>query len=111
MLSWSPGLRKAIALGDERDDEAIAADQTPAPEETMIATITADDLSALTSRAMLGEFHRFVAENCADPHTAAADVAAYLEWVRSLPKAGRGLVTIKGAFDGRRRAIETREAA
>ncbi|MBL8433670.1 MAG: hypothetical protein JNL99_01920 [Zoogloea sp.] len=111
MLSWSPGLRKSIALGDERDDADLAADQTPAPEETMVATITADDLSVLTSRAMLADFHRYVAEWCVCTESAQADVNDYLAWVRTLPKAGRGLVTVKGAFDGRRRAIETQEAA
>lgn len=111
MLSWSRGLRKALTLGDAREDDEIAADDRPLPEERMIATITADDLSVLTSRAMLADFHRYVAESCITPETAQDDVNAYLDWVRCLPKAGRGLVTVKGIFDGRRRAIETREAA
>jgi hypothetical protein len=111
MLSWTPGLRKALVLGDERDEAEIAADDTPAPEERMVATITADGLSVLTSRALLGDFHRHVAEACWNPDTAQAEVDAYVAWAEALPKAGRGLITVRGAFDGRRREIEMREAA
>lgn len=112
MLSWSRGLRRALDLGDEKDDQDLAA--APAPEEIQVATIDADALSVLTSRALLDDFHRFVAEACDHgdlPGSSQRAVDEYIEWARAQPRAGRGVITVRGVFDGRRRAIEAREAA
>lgn len=116
MLSWSPGLRKALRLADDRDDEEIAADDRPAPEEEQVGTISIEDLSALISRNMLGDFHRYVAESCIHPDRAQQDIDDYLRMVKAMPKFGRGQVLKRATFDKNERhrtvePVEYRDAA
>lgn len=93
MLTWSRGLKKELTGQDETTDEQ-AADQV-LPEETVAGTIDAEALSILQSRRLLANFLEFVATYCADPATAQADIDAYLEGARTLPKVARGDVKRK----------------
>lgn len=99
MLYWSPGLKARLGVA-ELDDEDIAGaddadrDQEGKPVERMVATITADDLSLITSRHALGELLEFVAM-VHDPGAVAECVVDFLDHLRTRPKRGRGDVRIK----------------
>lgn len=93
MLTWSRGLKKELTGLDDTTDEQ-AAEQV-LPEEAAVGTIDSEALSVLQSRRLLANFLEFVATYCADPATAQADIDAYLEGARQLPKVARGEVKRK----------------
>lgn len=103
MLSWSPGLRKALKLAEsEATDEEVAADDTPMPDEAMLGTITPEGLAVLVSRGMLGAFHEFVADACIHNQTAQGDIDDFIAGVATMRKIGRGVLVVPGAFTSRR---------
>jgi hypothetical protein len=93
MLTWSRGLKKELTGLDDTTDEQ-AADQV-LPEEAAVGTIDSEALSVIQSRRLLAVFLEFVATHCADPETAQADIDAWLEAARELPKVARGEVKRK----------------
>ncbi|OJA63790.1 hypothetical protein BGV68_01855 [Burkholderia ubonensis] len=90
LLQWSPGLRATLGLDEERPDDELAA--AALPEEEVIAGISAEDLSALHARRMLGEFLAFIAEYCYVPETAQADVDDFMRYVREIPREASGFI-------------------
>lgn len=84
MLSWSPGLKKRL-LGTDADatDEELAA--APLAEEMRIGALTEGQFADLLSRNKVGEFIRYVAQSCSDPHSAQTDINDYLDAIRALP--------------------------
>jgi len=93
MLTWSRGLKKQLTGQDEITDEQ-AADQV-LPEEAVAGKIDAEALSILQSRRLLANFLAFVAHHCVDPETAQADIDAYLDYARTVPKVARGTIKRK----------------
>lgn len=93
MLTWSRGLKKELTGLDETTDEQ-AAEQI-LPEEAAVGKIDSEALSVIQSRRLLAVFLEFVATHCADPETAQADIDAWLEAARTLPKVARGEVKRK----------------
>jgi hypothetical protein len=93
MLSWSRGLKKALTGTDETTDEQAAEQEMP--DEAIAGRIDAEDLSVLQSRRLLPNFLAFVAGYCADVATAQADIDAYMEFARAMPKIARGEVKVK----------------
>lgn len=93
MLYWSPKLKARFGV-DDVDDEAIAADESPALDEQRVATITAEDLSLLTSRRALGEMIEVVClVTDPDPAHVQACIRDFLEELRARPPSARGTVT------------------
>lgn len=93
MLSWSRGLKKELTGREELTDEQAL--EQALPDEAVAGHIDGEALSVLQSRRLLPNFLAFVAAYCADPATAQADIDAYLEYARSLPKIARGEVKVK----------------
>jgi hypothetical protein len=93
MLTWSRGLKKELTGLEDTTDEQ-AADQV-LPEEAAVGTIDSEALSVIQSRRLLAVFLEFVATHCSDPETAQADIDAWLEAARTLPKLARGEVKRK----------------
>jgi hypothetical protein len=77
MLTWSRGLRDVLLPGDELTDEQ-AADSAP-PEEMLVGTIDAGQLSTLYKHGQVGAFLAFVAEYFHMPEQRAID-----EWIQRL---------------------------
>jgi hypothetical protein len=92
MLTWTPGLKAALGLDElEETDEELAAAQLP--EEEHVGAITAEDLSVLTARNMLGRFLAFVAEYCYDPSTAQADIDDFMAFAREHERKASGTIS------------------
>jgi hypothetical protein len=92
MLTWTPGLKAALGLDElEESDEELAAAQLP--EEEHVGAITAEDLSVLTARNMLGRFLAFVSEYCYDPTTAQADIDDFMAFAREHERKASGTIS------------------
>lgn len=92
MLTWTPGLKAALGLDElEESDEDLAAAQLP--EEEHVGAITAEDLSVLTARNMLGKFLAFVSEYCYDPSTAQADIDDFMAYAREHERKASGTIS------------------
>lgn len=89
MLSWSPGLKKAL-LGVEDDSDEEAADRDM-PEEIEVGSISSDELSILHKRRLLGNFLGYVGEYGADQ----GEINEYIAWARTLTPNARGEVKVK----------------
>jgi hypothetical protein len=93
MLTWSKGLKKALTGREEISDEEAA--DIELPEELPVGRIDSEALAVLQSRRLLGNFLAYVATWCADPAGAQAEINAYLEWARTIPRNARGEVKVK----------------
>ena len=110
MLVWSQGLRARFQLADLTDEDLADADRPELPTEVMVATITPEDLSLITSRAAMGEFLKVLRLCRVD--TAAEILADYFEELRARPPVGRGLIIQRRTFSpGRDEVDYSREAA
>ncbi|WP_155631847.1 protein rep [Burkholderia stagnalis] len=117
MLSWSPGLKAELGLDErEESDEELAAAQLP--EEEVIGTITAEDLSVLTARNMVGWFFAFISEFCYRPETWQADIDDAIRYARELPRTASGMLNgryfsarERKIYDPEKEANEQRNAA
>lgn len=93
MLSWSPGLKKALLGVEDKTDEEVA--DSDLPDEVEVGTITSEELSILHKRRLLGNFIGYVGEYCIDPETSSDDIKAYIEWAKTLAPNARGEVKVK----------------
>lgn len=75
MLSWSPGLKRALGVADLTDDE-LAGDEEPMPDETIVAQLDGDEWRLVLERDARGELLYIAAKN------GAAGVACFLVELR-----------------------------
>jgi len=108
MLYWSPGLKAKVGVGDDRDDAEIAADETPAREETNVAQLSDEELALVLSRNALGELLWFVCTVEGERDHVAACVKDFLEALRSRPPTNRGVIRVR-RWHERRKADQLRE--
>jgi hypothetical protein len=86
MLSWSPGLRKALNLAEqELSDEDIAAHEDPAPTEEYVGLVNLDQLRVLLSRNRMGDFLAYVALYCTNPAAGQGDIDDYIADIATMP--------------------------
>ncbi len=117
MLTWTPGLKAALGLHErEESDEEVAA--AALPEEEVVGAITAEDLSVLTARNMLGRFLAFVSEYCYDPSTAQADIDDFMAFAREHERKASGTISApywsartRKIYDPEKEGNEQRNAA
>lgn len=93
MLTWSPGLKKELTGLEEVSDEEAA--DMEMPQEESVGHIDSEALAVLQSRSLLSNFLGYVAQYCVDPETAQADIDAYVQAVREMPRTSRGEVKVK----------------
>jgi hypothetical protein len=93
MLTWSPGLKKELTGLDEISDEEAA--DMEMPQEESVGHIDSEALAVLQSRSLLPNFLGYVAQYCVDLETAQADIDAYIQAVREMPRTSRGEVKVK----------------
>lgn len=99
MLSWSPGLKKALKLAElELSDEEIAAQENPAPQEEHAGHITPEQLKTLLTRNKMGDFLAYVARCCFDPETAQQDIDDYIVSVAAQAQSHGGAYRQKNYF-------------
>lgn len=98
MLSWSRGLKKELTGLDDTTDEQ-AADQEM-PDESVAGRIDSEALAILQSRRLLSNFLAYVAAYCSDKDTAQADIDAYIDYARTLPRIAAGQVKVKMHYKG-----------
>lgn len=98
-LTWSPGLKKSLGVLD-RDDDEIAADETPRPEEVRVGELTSESFALVTSRAALGELIEFVALACDDPEQSQACIDDFIDMLRERSPTSRPTIRVVGrTFD------------
>lgn len=90
-LTWSPGLKKTLGVLD-RDDDEIAADDRPKPEEQLVGELDLAAFSLITSRQALGEFIEFVALCCDDVTVSQGAIDSFLAVLLERPRKARGSV-------------------
>lgn len=105
MLSWSPGLKKALRVKEITDEELAAA---PLPDETLAGHIDHEQLSLLVSRDAMPDFKVYLADNCANAETAQQDIDDFFAALRKRKRFRRGLVKVRNYMTG---AWQTSEAA
>lgn len=108
MLTWSPGLRARLGLGDELPDDQVGADEG---EEVRVATLTAPQLAVVQSRRALPDLLELVAL-CCDGPDAQSIVDDWIAGLRQTPRGRRReLVRVPRSFGGspRHMAIELPE--
>lgn len=95
MITWSPGLKKALlGLEVEKTDEDLAAD--PLPDEKRIGEVSEDQLKVLISRNRMGDFLRYVAQSAYGQ----ADIDEYINAIRGIPADWGGQRRIRRTFGG-----------
>lgn len=88
LMTWSPGLRKALALGEELTDEQLA--DAPIPDESFCAKLTAEQWTVVMQRDARAELLDYVCEMCVIPETAQHDVDGWVEWIRTRRRGTHG---------------------
>lgn len=95
-ITWSPGLKKALGVNTDRDDEEIANDDA-APEQDHIGELQQEQYQTILRHNRLPDFIRYVAESAREQ----GDLDDYVAAITSTPATHGGAVVIKGAFAGR----------
>jgi len=105
LLTWSPGLRKRLALSaEESSDEDVADLDEPMPERERVGVLTADDLQVIVSRGLMGELIKtFGPWGRADDQ---ASIDDWMQYARSRPKIGRGAVLVPRTFTSGRDVLD-----
>lgn len=96
-VTWSPGLKKSLGVGDDRTDEEIAADDSTMPEQLHVGELEQDQFQKLLRHNRLPDFMRYVA-TCAETQT---DIDDYIAAIERTPMTHSGAVVAKGIFAGR----------
>lgn len=100
LLTWSPGLRKQLGLGDEPPDEAI--DDAP---DVLVANVTPTQLAVVHARRALPDLLELVAM-CCDGPDAQHIVDEWISGLRQVPRGKqRELVRMPRPFGGGRPMI------
>lgn len=94
MLFWSPKLRQKLALGDEREDDEIAAAEDPLPEEELVCQLTIDQWRLVLSRNARFEVLFWAAKYGAD------GVLAFLDELKERPTSHNSTFFKKNTFGG-----------
>lgn len=90
MLSYSPKLKKALGVA-ELSDEALAAMDSPLPDEQNAGRLTLDQYSALVKRGALPDVLDFAARYLVNPETAQDDLDEYVtHLLEEVPERGGG---------------------
>lgn len=84
MLSYSPKLKAALALGD-LPDEVLASMDTPMPDEQHAGRLSVDDFHEVVKRGAVPDLLDFAARYLVNEETAEADLAEWVEWLKTTP--------------------------
>lgn len=84
MLSYSPKLKKTLALAD-LDDEVLASMDTPLPDEETAGSLSTEDFSEVVKRGAVGDLLEYAAACLINPDTAADDLADWIAWLKTTP--------------------------
>lgn len=105
MLTWSPGLRKRLALAaEEAPDDVVADMEDDMPERQRVGVMSLDDLQVITSRGLMGALvATFGPFGRADDQ---ASIDDWMVWARLQPMVGRGSVLVPRAFTSGRDVME-----
>lgn len=99
MITWSPRLKRDLALKEEdRTDEEIAA--ADLPEDTRAGELTEEQFTVILTRNAMGDFLRYVAESCCNAESSQEDIDGYIDALRSLPATHGKLHRLRQAFGG-----------
>lgn len=96
-VTWSPGLKEALALQDDRTDEEIAADDAVMPEQIHVGDLLQEQYQTLFRHNRLPDFIRYVADSA----RCQEDLDDYVNAIKMTPATHSGAVVIRGAFAGR----------
>lgn len=96
-VTWSPGLKKALAVLDDRTDEEIAADDSVMPEQIHVGDLLQEQYQTLFRHNRLPDFIRYVADSA----RCQEDLDDYVNAIKMTPATHSGAVVIRGAFAGR----------
>lgn len=96
-VTWSPGLKKALAVLDDRTDEEIAADDAVMPEQIHVGDLLQEQYQTLFRHNRLPDFIRYVADSA----RCQEDLDDYVNAIKMTPATHSGAVVIRGAFAGR----------
>lgn len=96
-VTWSPGLKKALAVLDDRTDEEIAADDAVMPEQIHVGDLLQEQYQTLFRHNRLPDFIRYVADSA----RCQEDLDDYVNAIKMTPATHSGAVVIWGAFAGR----------
>lgn len=96
-VTWSPGLKKALAVLDDRTDEEIAADDSVMPEQIHVGDLHQEQYQTLFRHNRLPDFIRYVADSA----RCQEDLDDYVNAIKMTPATHSGAVVIRGAFAGR----------
>ena len=96
-VTWSPGLKKALAVLDDRTDEEIAADDAVMPEQIHVGDLHQEQYQTLFRHNRLPDFIRYVADSA----RCQEDLDDYVNAIKMTPATHSGAVVIWGAFAGR----------
>lgn len=95
-ITWSPGLKKALGIHADRDDDEIANDDTT-PEQDHVGDLSLDQYQTITRHNRLPDFIRYVAESAYSQ----GDLDDYVAAISSTSATHSGAVVIPGIFAGR----------
>lgn len=93
-VTWSPGLKKALGVNDDRTDEEIADDDATMPEQIHVGDLDQEQYQTLFRHNRLPDFIRYVAQNA----TCQDDLDDYISAIKITPATHSGAVTIPGTF-------------
>lgn len=84
MLSYSPGLKKALGQGD-LPDEVLASMDNPMPDEHHAGRLSVDDFHEVVKRGAVGDLLDYAARYLSDPDTAENDLQDWITWLKTTP--------------------------
>ena len=96
-VTWSPGLKKALAVLDDRTDEEIAADDAVMPEQIHVGDLHQEQYQTLFRHNRLPDFIRYVADSA----RCQEDLDDYVNAIKMTPATLSVAVVIWGDFAGR----------
>lgn len=98
MLTWTPKLRKSLAMDDEVTDQALVDNDNAKPAEELAGVITIEQFKIILSRNSLGEFLKYVAGMCCIPATAQSDIDDFIRDLVRKRKKYSGIMRQHNAF-------------
>lgn len=84
MLSYSPKLKITLGTGDI-SDEALAAMETPMPDEESAGTLSVDDYHEVVKRGAVPDLLDYAAICLTNPDTAQDDLKDWIGWLKQQP--------------------------
>lgn len=97
MLSYSPKLKIQLGTGD-LSDEAMAAMETPLPDEESAGSLSVEDFHEVVKRGAVSDLLDYAASCLTDPATADADLADWIAWLKSTPPRYGGAIRQRRHF-------------